>query len=375
MQCDACGHLQLVAMVDPEFHYREFRYYTGLSLGLRDHFEDLVTGLVRQGDIAAGRFVVDIGSNDGSLLRFAAAGAARILGIDPAEEIARAATASGIPTLPDFFDVPLAERIAAEHGLADVVICNNTIANIDDLNGFFVGLDRLMAPDGLLVIETQYGLDVMTRMLLDVIYHEHVSYFTVRPFAAFLAARGFELCRADRIAPKGGSIRFQVQRAGGRRPVNPGVAALISEETDAGLYDCRLFEYFNRHIVQVAARTRAKLLGERARGRPAMVYGASVGCAALIHYLGLCDTIDVIIDDNPLVRAVQTASGPIAVREGRTLATQPAADVVVLAWRYGLPIARSQAAFRARGGRFFAVLPDLAEVDPGERAQSAEAAQ
>jgi SAM-dependent methyltransferase len=365
-QCESCGHMQLAAVIDPELQYRNFRYVTGISLGLREHFERLVTGLSAEGEIAPGKLVVDIGSNDGSLLRYAQRYTDRILGVDPADEIAKAATESGIPTLADFFDAELAEKIVQQHGRADVVISNNTVANIDDLDSFFMGMDRLLANDGILIIETQYGLDVLTRTLLDVIYHEHISYFVVRPFRDFLHRRGFSLVGAERIAPKGGSIRFKIQRAGGRRAIDPGVDDLIREEIGQGLYDERLFGQFNRRVTELGKRIRSHLRNSREISGRCFAYGSSVGCAALIHYFDLCDLIDVIFDDKPLIGAMRTAEANIPIRPGQLLAEEQPTDVMVLAWRYANIIAKGQARFRERGGRFFTILPDLACVDESD---------
>jgi SAM-dependent methyltransferase len=362
-QCKSCGHMQLAAVVDPEFHYRNFRYVTGISLGLRKHFERLITGLATKGEIAPGKLVVDIGSNDGSLLRYAKRHTDRILGIDPAEQIAKTATESGIPTLADFFDEDLAERIVQREGQADVVISNNTVANIDDLDGFFAGIDRLLAKDGLLIIETQYGLDVLTRTLLDVIYHEHISYFIVRPFRDFLARRGFALVDAERIAPKGGSIRFKIQRANGGRPIHPRVNELIEHEVAQGLYDERLFIEFNQRISELGNRIRSQLTNTRKTSGRCFAYGASVGCAALIHYFELCDIIDAIFDDNPLIGEMRTSKGEIPIKPGQLLAPEAPTDVIVLAWRYANVIANGQVQFRQKGGRFFSALPDLTCVD------------
>lgn len=370
-QCESCGHLQLTAVVDPGFHYRNFRYVTGISLGLREHFERLINGLSVDREIAPGKFVVDIGSNDGSLLRYVKRYTDRILGVDPAEEIARNATENGIPTLAEFFDAGLAEKIVEQSGRADVVISNNTVANIDDLDGFFIGIDRLLADNGILIIETQYGLDVLTKTLLDVIYHEHVSYFIVRPFRDFLHQRGFSLVGAERIAPKGGSIRFKIQREGGGRPIHPGVDELIRHEVGQGLYDKRLFGEFNQRVSELGERIRANLKNTRDESGRCFAYGASVGCAALIHYFDLCNIIDVIFDDKPLIGAMRTAIGEIPIKAGQLLAEERPTDVVVLAWRYANVIASGQARFREKGGRFFAALPDLTYVDGSDLAAPA----
>ena len=367
-QCRDCGHLQLATVVDPEFQYRSFQYVTGISLGLREHFEALIARLAAQGDIAPGKFVVDIGSNDGSLLRFVRERQARILGIDPAERIAREATESGIPTLASFFSKALADDIVAQHGRADVVISNNTIANIDELVSFFTGIDTLLAEDGILIIETQYALDVLTKTLLDVVYHEHVSYFAVKPMRRFLQTRDLELICAERIAPKGGSIRFVVQRKGGSRTVAPVVAARIEEEDRSGLYDERIFNEFNARIRNVGSDVRKRLAESRQTTGRGLAYGASVGCAALIHYFELGDLIDAVFDDTPLTNLVRTSHGDIPVLSGRQLVNEPPGNVIILAWRYASVIARGQDAFRASGGRFFRALPDVVLVDGSDNA-------
>lgn len=367
-QCADCGHLQLATVVDPEFQYRNFQYFTGISLGLREHFGRLISGLADQGELGPGRFVVDIGSNDGSLLRLAQDKGARVLGVDPATDIAVAATKSGIPTLGEFFDARLGGDIAVEHGRADVVISNNTIANIDDLGPLFNGVSAVMAEDGLLIIETQYAMDVLGKTLLDVIYHEHVSYFAVKPMRSFLARRGFELIGAERIAPKGGSIRFVVQRKGGRRPISPAIAALIAEEETAGLYDERLFSEFNERIAELGRNIRRRLEIARTRTGRALAYGASVGCAALVHYFRLGALIDAVFDDTPLTNILRTDERDIPVLTGRQLTNEMPSDVLVLAWRYANPIARGQQSFLAAGGRFFRALPDLAFVDGSDTA-------
>jgi 2-polyprenyl-3-methyl-5-hydroxy-6-metoxy-1,4-benzoquinol methylase len=367
-QCNDCGHLQLATIVNPEFQYRNFKYLTGISLGLREHFERLVATLAASGDVAPGKFVVDIGSNDGSLLRFVKAHGARILGIDPAEQIAKAATEAGIPTLANFFTTTLAEDIVRQHGQADVVISNNTIANIDELGAFFAGIDTLLAKDGMLVIETQYALDMLTKTLLDVVYHEHISYFAVRPMQRFLEARGFELINAERIAPKGGSIRLVVQRRGGPRASAANVSTLIEEEGRSGFYNKRIFEAFNARIQELGQNVRKHLVESRQKTGRGLAYGASVGCAALIHYFELGELIDAVFDDTPLTNVLRTSHGDIPVLTGRQLTNEPPANVIVLAWRYASIIAKGQEAFRASGGRFFRALPDVALVDGSDNA-------
>jgi SAM-dependent methyltransferase len=363
MQCKHCGFLQLPAIVDPDFQYKNFKYVTGISIGLRQHFEALIQELKDQGEIDSGKLVFDIGSNDGSLLRYAQNLGARVLGIDPAQQIAADATADGIPTIADFFTTEKAEEIKSEHGTADLIIANNTLANIDDLSGIFDGVNELMSADGLFVIETQYALDVFEKLLLDVVYHEHISYFAVKPMMGFLAQKGFELVEARQISPKGGSIRFYIQKVGGTRPVGPSVASLISLEEESGMYDGSLFTTFNEEISKIGSELRARLQAERGAGKETKAYGASVGCAALIRYFDLGGLIDKIYDDQPLADSINTANRSVPIVPGAELDGAEPGDVLVLGWRYMASIATRRKKFLEKGGRFYRALPDLAYHD------------
>ena len=359
-QCMGCGFMQLNTVVDPDFLYRDFRYQTEISLGLREHFQALIDTLRTAGEITATSFVINVGSNDGSLLAYAAGHGARVLGIDPAEKIAEAATRRGIPTVPMFFTERTAESLAAQHGRANVVFFNNTLANIDDLNDVFAGLRAILAPDGLLIIETQYALDVVEKTLLDVIYHEHISYFSARPMGRFVAARGFELMDVERIAPKGGSIRFYLQHKGGPRKISARVDEMTATEASRGLFDGRLFEQFNRRIGQIGADIRDRLTASKRTTGRALAYGSSVGCGALIQYFDLANILDAVFDNSPLTNFIRTGSGNLPVLAGSQLANEAATDIVVLAWRYMPQISARHPEFVNAGGRFYRALPDLA---------------
>jgi SAM-dependent methyltransferase len=362
-RCLSCGALQLLTIIDPSFQYRTFKYTTDVSIGLRDHFAGLIEELAVRGVIKPNAFVFDIGSNDGSLLKLAKNKGARVLGIDPAVDTAVAATASGIPTIGDFFSEAMGLKIAEEHGHANVAISANTVANIDDLDDFFAGVNAVLAPDGIFVIETQYALDVIEKTLLDVIYHEHVSYFAVQPTNFFLERHGLQLVDTEQIAPKGGSIRFYIQKRGGPRPVSERVGELITREQAAGLYSPTPYHAFNERIARLASDVRARLEKSREKTGRALAFGSSVGCAALIHYFELGPHLDALFDDHPLVNYVRKPGGIVPVLSGAQLANEAATDVAVLAWRYADRIAKRQTAFCSAGGRFYTVLPEVGIVE------------
>jgi len=358
-RCLCCGALQLLTIVDPVFQYRTFKYTTAISAGLTEHFENLIKDLHTRGAIKPGGLVFDIGSNDGSLLRLAKQHGATILGIDPAAETAAAATAAGITTIGDFFSETMGRKIRDKYGPVDLVISANTVANIDDLDDFFAGVNTVMSPNGVFVIETQYALDVLEKTLLDVIYHEHVSYFAVQPTRLFLDRHGFELVDSERITPKGGSIRFYIQKQGGPRPISAQIENLIAMEQASGLYSDEIYDNFNKHIAMLASDIRVRLKDSRKVSGRALAFGSSVGCMALVHYFGLGPYLDAIFDDHPFVNYLRKPGGTIPVYSGGQLINEAPTDVAVLAWRYTRQIAGNQVEYRNAGGRFYTVLPDI----------------
>ncbi len=216
--CADCGNVQLGHVINPDIVYPEYRYTSSISLGLTEHFQAYADALLARAGTAPGALVVELGSNEGAMLRAFQRRGLRTLGVDPAREIAARATAAGIETLAAYFTAALAANLRQERGAASLVIANNVFANIDDLADVVEGVRGLLAPDGLFVMETSYCLDVVEKALIDTIFHEHLTYFAAAPLAVFFGRWGMELVDVERVETKGGSLRATAQLAGGPRP-------------------------------------------------------------------------------------------------------------------------------------------------------------
>lgn len=356
--CGDCGLLQLTAVIDPAFQYNKFKYVTTISVGLPEHFHKSAgETLARAGLPQLGR-VLEIGSNDGTLLRTFGERGWKILGIDPAENAAAVARARDVPTIVGFFDAASAHDIRGRLGSADLVIANNTLANIDDLDEVARGLDAVLGTDGVFVFETSYGANVVCKTLLDTIYHEHLSYFMVKPLRAYFARHGFELFDVCEIPIKGGSIRGFVQRAGGSRAVSEHVAELIAAEESKGLYAQSAYRRMETAIEETRRKLEEILDSSHGAGAVA-AYGASVGCVTLINQLGLAKDITCVFDDQPLLDGIVGPDYDIPVVASHEIYNRHPALIVVLAWRYANLIMERHGAFHRAGGRFVLPLPEV----------------
>jgi SAM-dependent methyltransferase len=362
-QCADCGHLQVGQFGNPEFQYRDYVYTTSLSLGLPQHFKTYAAQLLERYDPAPGSLVVEVGSNDGTLLRAFKERGYRVLGVDPAGSIAKAATDSGIETIADFFTESTARAIVDRIGKADLIIANNMIANVPDLQDYLRGIRFLLAADGVFTFETQYGADVMERNLLDTVYHEHISYFLMKPTVAFLERFGMEAIAVDRIPTKGGSIRVSAQHKGAKHHVSPDVARLVAEELEKKAFSPGYFESITRDLKEIRRSINERIDTVLASGKSVGGYGVSVGTTALLPQFGLVDRLSFLVDDDPKKeRALQGPGYNIPVIGPDALRAQNAGAVVVFAWRYADAIVAKHQAFLADGGEFIIPLPSVRSI-------------
>lgn len=356
--CRDCGLIQLIHVVDPELLYRHYLYRTSISLALPEHFRVLAATVAARLKLGADDLVVEFGSNDGTLLAAFQELGTRVLGVEPAAMIAARAEAREVPTLVEFFGERLAGRIATEYGKAAVVVANNVLANIDDLDEIGRGLTALLTDDGVFVCETQYALDMFERFLLDVIYHEHLSTFSVRSVKALFARFAMELFDAERIATKGGSIRFWVQRLGGKRRVTERVQELIDLEYRTGLYDLAYLKRFGDRVHSTRRDILEIVDTVRDQGGTVAGYGTSVGCAALIHQFELQSRLSYCLDDTPFKHELKGPGYQLPVYAGEQASIHHPELIVVLAWRYADVIISKQQDYINQGGRFVIPLPE-----------------
>lgn len=355
--CTDCGHAQLMDVVDPELLFGNYIYSTSNSLGLVEHFRAYAVNVVERFRPYAGSLAVDIGSNDGTLLRFLKAHGLRVLGVDPAKNIASQATASGIPTRAAFFDRSVANSIRAELGAAQLVTANNVFAHADNLFEIACGIADLLSPDGVFVFEVSYIGDIIERFLFDTIYHEHLCYHALAPLIRFLQRCGLELFDVERIANKGGSIRGYAQLSSAGQVVTERLRGMLQEEKRQGWTQLDRFRRYAGDIDRAKAELVGILRTLKAEGRVIAGFGASATVTTLLHHLEVGPWLDFLVDDNPSRHGLFSPGYHLPVRPPSDLLERRVDVVVIAAWQYAEPIMKKHAEFLRSGGQFLIPLP------------------
>ncbi len=359
--CVSCGLAQLIDRVDPvELFATDFPYYSSVSRSFVAHAHRQADALTDRLSLVPGDLAVEIGSNDGYMLRRFKERGMRVLGIDPASGPADVAIESGVPTLVEFFSQEMGERIIEEHGQARVIAANNVLAHTPDLDGVVRGIRSLLAPDGVASIEVAYLRDLVELGSFDTIYHEHHCYFTVSTLAGAFERRGMRLIDAERIGVHGGSLRVLVAHEG-----EPSARAqrLVDEERTLGCADPAFLVPVQNRIDLVRSSVNAYLDDRIGEGATIAAYGAAAKGAVMLNVLGLTTDRCAFVADRNVHKQGRLVPGvrvPI-VPPDRLLSDRPDC-CLLLAWNFAQEIADEQRAFADGGGRFVVPIPDVREL-------------
>jgi SAM-dependent methyltransferase len=359
-QCETCGHVQLESIPDLGCLYTDYIYTTSSSLGLADHFARYAKNVCDKLSLAKGSLVVDMGSNDGTLLKAFKALGMKVIGIDPAREIAAKATQEGVFTYNAFFSKELAQKIRQEHGPASVFIANNVMANVPDPSFILEGIQELLPSDGVFVFETGYLRYIAEDCVFDNIYHEHIDYYSIKPLVAFFERFKMRLFDVEVTESKGSSIRCFVQGPTAAHAISPQIDALLQRETEKGYATPAPYEQLAKRLAETKRQLHELLTDMKAQGKKVAGYGAAIGTTTILYHFDLDGLIPQLIDDNPVRQGRLSPGLALPVVGSEVLEGPDAPDaVVILAWRYAEPIMKRNAAYRERGGKFIKILPTL----------------
>jgi SAM-dependent methyltransferase len=363
--CENCALLQVTETVPPEILYqRDYPYFSSSSPALLQHAASIAQRLIRERGLGPDSLVMEVACNDGYLLRNFVEQGVPCLGIDPAAGPAAHARKIGIPIINDFFSLCLAEDLAAQGQLADVMIANNVVAHVDAINDFVAGFAKLLKPNGVAVFEFAYAVDMIEKCEFDTIYHEHLFYHTLHGLTPLFARHGLHLNDVERLPIHGGSLRLFVGRSAER---SARLDELMNYERALGVDRARWYEHFSSRVVRLGNSLIELLRAEKKRGKRIACYGAAAKGSTLVNYLDLGPGFfEYVVDANPHKQGKFMPGQRIPiVHPDRLLETQPDL-VLLLVWNFAGEVLRQQSAYRAAGGRFIIPIPEPHVIEPDE---------
>jgi len=355
LRCRGCGLVQIDYVVDPKkLFFPEYPYRSGITETLRRNLHAIAAHVSDRVGLSDRALVVDIGSNDGTILEGFKAKGMRVLGVEPTN-IARIAIANGIPTINAFFDHTVARRVVAEHGRVGLATAANVFAHVNTLTSLLEGIGEMLEDGGHFVSESHYMLSILDTLQYDSIYHEHLRYYLIRPLQNLFERHGFTLVDAERIPNYGGSIRVYARKGLGH-PVGGRIAGLLAEEDRAGAYDDATYVRLAERIRNSRRELRSLMVRLADEGKRVVGIGCPGRCVTLLAYCGITpDLMPYIAEQSTSLKlGLYTPSTHIPIRdEAEMLADQPD-YALILSWHYADPIVR---ALREKGLRSKVIVP------------------
>ena len=363
--CETCFLAQIPSYVAPEAIFSEYAYFSSYSESWLAHAAAYADEMVRRRDLTEASLVVEVGSNDGYLLRDFVARGIPVLGIEPALNVARVAEANGVPTIAQFFGQALAEELASAGRRADLLVGNNVLAQVPDINDFVAGLAILLADDGLITIEVPHLLRLMADNQFDTIYHEHFSYFSMLALRRIFGAHGLTVVDADRLATHGGSLRLHIRHSG-QAEEGSRVVEIVEDELRTGMGDASGYRAFAARVAVLRRDVLAFLIEQRRLGRTIAGYGAPGKANTLLNYCGVRpDLLPFTVDRNPYKHGRFTPGMRIPIHPPAALVAARPDLVWILPWNLRDEIAdQLRADVSSWGGTFLVAIPGLATMDP-----------
>ena len=329
--CKDCGHVQIDTVIDPETIYKDYIYTTTTSTGLVEHFGNYAKSVSEKLSLSDNDLVVDIGSNEGTLLHFFQTHGCKVLGIEPSTKAVALANKNGVETLCDFFDAQQAKDVIAKYGYAKLVTVNNLFANIDELYSFTKAINLLLDEEGVLVIESSYLVDMIDNMVFDFIYHEHLSYFAILPLVQFFERINMHLVHVEHVDTKGGSLRYYWSKKTSHIRVDESVTQMIQKEKAVCINE-DTFRVYNANINE----QKEKLLNllEANKDKEIVAFGASATSTTIITHFELHKYLSYLVDENEAKVGTLSPGHHIPVHNIEKLNEAKEKIVLILAWRY-----------------------------------------
>jgi SAM-dependent methyltransferase len=356
--CLDCGLCQLGYVVPPKLMFnKDYPYDSSTTKMGREHFTKMGIDICDEFDLKQNSLVIDVGSNSGVLLSAFKSKGMNVLGIEPSSKLANAAIEKGVDSIIEFFSNKLVKKILNDYGKVSVITGTNVFAHIDDLDDFMLTSDSLLVEDGIIVIEAPYLLHLIENMEYDTIYHEHLSYLSVKPMVKFCKKFGFEIFDIKEQTIHGGTLRYFISRKN-KKEITQEVSNYLKIENEKDLYsEEKLNDFAN--LVKNHRRTLLQLLNDlKKNGNKIVGISAPAKGNTLLNYCKIdSETLDYVTERNPLKIGKFTPGMHIPVYSDEKLLEDQPDYALILAWNFADEIMQNNSKYQEKGGKFIIPTP------------------
>lgn len=357
--CNNCNLVQLGYVVSPDILFqRNYPYESSTTTTAVEHFHSLAKSAFSRFGLNSNDLVVDIGSNVGVLLQGFKNHGVEVLGIEPAPNICEIARKNGIETINDFFSKELALRIVKTKKKAKIVTGTNVVAHIDDLHSLVRALDALLEKNGVFIFEAPYLVDLIENLEYDTIYHEHLSYLSVKPMNMLFRNFRMEIFDVEKVSIHGGSLRYFVAREN-TYPISGNVAKFIELENEKKIYDIATLRNFSNSVQRNREELVWMLKSIKRKGKRIAGVSAPAKGMTLLNYCRIGpETLDFITEKSALKIGKYTPGMHIPVLPDSELIKQMPDYALLLAWNFAEEIMKNLKDYKDAGGKFIIPIPE-----------------
>jgi methylation protein EvaC len=356
--CPSCYMIQLTEVIERETMFNEnYAYYSSISTRMANHFKEFATEVMNKKLTDENPFVVEIGCNDGIMLRHFAKKGYHHLGIEPSANVAAVARKNGIDVIVTFFEEQTAKDICRDHGKADVILGANVMCHIPYLHSVIEGVRILLKPEGVLIFEDPYLGDIIEKTSYDQIYDEHAFYFSLLSLGTLFSQHNLEIIDVSYQNVHGGSMRYTVAHAGAYL-VQASVLTQRQKEKELGLEHFETYTGFYHRICHSRDTLISLLHDLKTKGKRIVGYGATSKSTTVTNFCGISpDLVEFISDTTPTKQGKYSPGVHIPIKSYEEFRSHYPDYAILFAWNHGEEIIEKETSFRESGGKFILYVP------------------
>lgn len=361
--CNDCHAVQIIDSIKPDLMFKDYFYFSSSIKTLREHFINYASEVTERFININHSSVLEFGCNDGILLKpLADLGIKTIIGVDPADNVISTIDDSRINTICDYFNENISKKILQDYGKIDLVMANNAYAHIDKIQETTRAIKNVLSKDGVFVFEVHYLGVVIDELQYDMIYHEHIYYYSLLSAINHFKRYSMKVFDVKELPIHGGSYRFYVCNEHGKHAshISKNINKVLDKEIKKGYNSFDTFKEFSLNVKRVKNDLMILLEKLKSKGKKIAGYGASGRANTMIQYCGIDNNlVDYMIDDADAKQGFFTPGSHLEIRSNKALYENPPDYVIVFAWTFFDEIKSKNEKYIENGGKFIIPLPEV----------------